>query len=907
MDFLSTLYQLIFMPLQIIFEVIYYLVFKLIGNPGISIIALSFIVNILVLPLYNRADAMQEAERDMELKLSKGVEHIKKTFSGDEQLMMLQTYYRQNNYSPLDQIKGSISLFLEIPFFVAAYQFLSHLDLLNGASLGPIKDLGAPDGLLSIFGMTINVLPFIMTAVNLVSAYIFTKDLTRKTKIQLYGMACFFLVFLYASPAGLVCYWTLNNIFNLIKTIICKMEDTDKGINVAMFVCSVIVMIYSLLTSPNYKVVLQFLAVALLLNARFIVQRAKRFFPKKEATIYQESNTKIFILGALFLALLIGAVIPSAVIESSPQEFVIANYMENPLLYLVSSSAIAVGTFVIWGGVFYWLASVEAKISIERAIWTLCGVALVNYMAFGKELGLLTSTLQYENSMYFSRMERTVNFIVLIITFLMMSFIYKYLRKKILDVLVVSTLALISMVMLNVINIHKSITEIVTNDVHVSNDKVFSLSKNGKNVIVIMLDRAIGAYMPYFLKEKPFLKNLYDGFTYYDNVISFGGHTVFAAPAIFGGYEYTPVEINKRDKESLVKKHNEALKVMPVLFDREGFTVTVCDPTMASYRGIPDLSIYDEYQNIKKYNLKGTFGNVFLDKKDYVECNKRNFYCFGLMKSMPVIIQKNIYNNGDYFSSKSTFQKITSLQKASGYRKEFFENYNVLKNLVSETSIKDNGNTFLMMSNDITHEPMLLQLPEYQPTFYVNNEGMDNILSIKDQGRERMLNMENIAQVTHYHTNMVTLLELGKWFDFMRQHNVYDNTKIIIVSDHGAVLNQLDNLILDSEDVMKYYPLLLVKDFYSNGFKISDEFMTNADVPSIACKDAIRHIVNPFTNKLLNSENKLLPQYVFASKEFQLNKNKGNTFLPEKWYIVHADMRKNDNWQVVKENAILPY
>ena len=109
MEFLSLLYQLIFMPLQIIFEVIYYLAFRVIGNPGVSIIALSFIVNLLVLPLYNRADAIQEAERDMEVKLSKGVEHIKKTFKGDEQLMMLQTYYRQNGYSPLDSIKGSIS------------------------------------------------------------------------------------------------------------------------------------------------------------------------------------------------------------------------------------------------------------------------------------------------------------------------------------------------------------------------------------------------------------------------------------------------------------------------------------------------------------------------------------------------------------------------------------------------------------------------------------------------------------------------------------------------------------------------------------------------------------------------------------------------------------------------------
>ena len=56
----NLLYQLIFMPLQIIFEVIYYLAFKLIGNPGVAIIALSFVFNLLVLPLYNRADAIQE-------------------------------------------------------------------------------------------------------------------------------------------------------------------------------------------------------------------------------------------------------------------------------------------------------------------------------------------------------------------------------------------------------------------------------------------------------------------------------------------------------------------------------------------------------------------------------------------------------------------------------------------------------------------------------------------------------------------------------------------------------------------------------------------------------------------------------------------------------------------------------
>ena len=37
-------------------------------------------------------------------------------------------------------------------------------------------------------------------------------------------------------------------------------------------------------------------------------------------------------------------------------------------------------------------------------------------------------------------------------------------------------------------------------------------------------------------------------------------------PALFGGYEYTPEESNRRSDMSLVEKHNEALRVLPTLF-----------------------------------------------------------------------------------------------------------------------------------------------------------------------------------------------------------------------------------------------------------------------------------------------------------------------------------------------------
>ena len=198
---------------------VFTLSYQLTGNPGLSIVFLSLVMNLLVLPLYKRADAMQERARDVEAKLSAGVGHIRKTFTGDERMMILQTYYRQNHYKPTDAMKGSVSLLLEIPFFMAAYQFLSHLSIMEGTPLGPIENLGVPDTLLTIGGMRIHVLPFVMTGINILSSLLYLKGFPLKSKIQVYAMAAFFLVFLYNSPACLVFYWTLNKLFSLGKNI----------------------------------------------------------------------------------------------------------------------------------------------------------------------------------------------------------------------------------------------------------------------------------------------------------------------------------------------------------------------------------------------------------------------------------------------------------------------------------------------------------------------------------------------------------------------------------------------------------------------------------------------------------------------------------------------------------------
>ena len=169
MSFWEIIDTILLKSLGLIFETVYMLAYKVIGNPGLSIIVLSLFMNFLVLPLYMRADAIQEEEHDLEKKLQKGVDHIKRTFTGDERMLLLQTYYRQNHYRPVYVLRSAVSLLLQIPFFIAAYRFLSELSLLNGVSFGPVTDLSRQDGLLQIAGVSINVLPVIMTVVNLVS------------------------------------------------------------------------------------------------------------------------------------------------------------------------------------------------------------------------------------------------------------------------------------------------------------------------------------------------------------------------------------------------------------------------------------------------------------------------------------------------------------------------------------------------------------------------------------------------------------------------------------------------------------------------------------------------------------------------------------------------------------------
>ena len=159
---------------------------------------------------------------------------------------------------------------------------------------------------------------------------------------------------------------------------------------------------------------------------------------------------------------------------------------------------------------------------------------------------------------------------------------------------------------------------------------------------------------------------------------------------------------------------------------------------------------------------------------------------------------------------------------------------------------------------------------------------------------------------------MAALNAVGEWLDYLRAEGVYDNTRIIIAGDHGYYLFTTDALNLSAEgvrttDAANFFPLLLVKDFGETGFKTSDEFMTNADIPTIALEGLVEDPRNPFTGNPINSDEKTAhDQFIMTYHTgWDTAKNNGTQFLPTPWVAVTDNIWNRGDWEYIDVPTVL--
>ncbi|SCW54708.1 membrane protein insertase, YidC/Oxa1 family, C-terminal domain-containing protein [Ruminococcaceae bacterium YRB3002] len=917
MNFFDVLFTVLIKPLELIFEGIFAVSHDIIPNPAVNLVIMSLAINFLVLPLYRRADIIQMEARDKEEKIRPMADHIRKHFKGDEKVMMLQIYYEQRHYHPLSSLKSIISLLLQIPFFIAAYQFLSHLPLLEGERMGPINDLLAPDGLLVLGSVTINVLPIIMTVVNIISSEIYTKGQPFKSKIVLYLSALIFLVLLYDSPSGLVFYWTFNNVFSLVKNIFYRLKNPGFVFKILLAVSGIAGVVYTILNRSQFTTgQLVFLFV---LSGALIVPLILHLITKKiklpQAKPVTPAKKILYWVSVIYLTALTGFLIPSAVVVSSPDDFIQIADLKSPALYIWYTLFIAAGVFIVWTSVFYLLATDKGRGYFALAALMLSVVATVDYLFFSTNLGTLSPELELDDGLKLSTTSMLINAGVVLAALAAAYCLYRFIPQITRFVVIALTIVAVGMSIYNIAGV-TSVYNGVASRTEASGTPEIALSKTGKNVVVIMLDRALNSLVPYLFNENSTVKKQFEGFTYYPNTISFGAHTNFGAPGLFGGYEYTPENINKRTEEKLVDKHNEALLVMPVIFSNSGYTTTAIDMPYVNYSEVVDMSIFSDYPDINAYmayGLNNPYNASLVRQAD--ETRERNFFCYSLFKIVPVFLQEPVYDGGNYHSLGvkyndeedvfQTPQTYVNQMKATGTKTKFLNAYYVLEDLSKMTKIEDSDKgCFFVMSNDTTHAPVLLQTPDYVPANEVDNTMYDLAHTYRVVLNGRMLRLNSIPQMTHYHSNMAAYNSLGRWFDYLREQGVWDNTRIILVSDHGYNLGHFDDLIIKEYDLDIEYvnSLLMVKDFGSDEFTECRDFMTVADVPTLAMDGVIDDPVNPFTGKKITNEDKSNgPAHVFLSEEWHVTSNNGNVFLPGDWYEVSDDIFDHGNWKYIGE------
>lgn len=399
-----------------------------------------------------------------------------------------------------------------------------------------------------------------------------------------------------------------------------------------------------------------------------------------------------------------------------------------------------------------------------------------------------------------------------------------------------------------------------------------------------MQDRYFSPLIPEILKNNPELNGQLDGFVWYPNTVSFGKLTMIGTPGIFGGYDYTPFEINRRADKTLQQKHNEAILTMPVVFHNNNWNVTVADLPYENYLEQPVTDMYKGYEFINRVTTHGTYSDIWyarhgMKKSPFMsEGIKRNFIWFSVLKIVPPFMRQIIYHK-EYWISYNKFENSA----------KFIDNYSeidLFPELFDDSSEK---NAFFLLDNEANHESILLQAPDYVP--------VENVTQFGPGGNDET-----------YSSMVGIILRFTNFIDFLKKNEIYDNTKIIIVSDHGMSRdtgtfdNKTQNFPFNKDNMTA---TLLVKDFSSRGkLKKDYTFMTNADTPALALKDIDKNALNPFTKNPLDvnsmgggiTKNDFIKMSNAPAESTRIRKNKKFNIKDDEWYAVKDNIFDDKNW-----------
>ena len=191
-----------------------------VGNWGLAIIMLTFIVRGAMYPLTKAQYTSMAKMRMLQPKLQEMKERI-----GDDRQRMSQemmALYKREKVNPLG---GCLPLVLQMPIFIALYwALMESVELRHAPFLGWIQDVSAQD--------PFYVLPLLMGAsmflIQKMSPTTVTDPMQQKIMTFMPVVFTFFFLFF---PSGLVLYWLVSNVVTLLQQTLIYKSLEKKGLH----------------------------------------------------------------------------------------------------------------------------------------------------------------------------------------------------------------------------------------------------------------------------------------------------------------------------------------------------------------------------------------------------------------------------------------------------------------------------------------------------------------------------------------------------------------------------------------------------------------------------------------------------------------------------------------------------
>lgn len=175
-----------------------------IANYGLAIILLTLVIKIVLYPLTVKQIQSMRGMQEIQPK----VKALQEKYKGNPEKINkeMAAIYKEHHVNPL---AGCLPLLIQMPFLIAIFFAIRDYQYLQQPNFLWVQDLAHPDPL------------YILPALSALTTFIQTKQTTidnsQQNKMMLYFMPLFIGYISLSFPSGLVLYWVMSNIAQIVQ------------------------------------------------------------------------------------------------------------------------------------------------------------------------------------------------------------------------------------------------------------------------------------------------------------------------------------------------------------------------------------------------------------------------------------------------------------------------------------------------------------------------------------------------------------------------------------------------------------------------------------------------------------------------------------------------------------------